>query len=106
MLFSSLEFIFLFLPLSVAVYFLVPLRARNAVLLLFSLAFYGFGEPIFVFLMIFTVAANYLFGALVERNLHRKPRARAILVISIIFNLGILAYFKTDNTEKRLFYVF
>ena len=65
MLFSSLEFIFLFLPLSVAVYFLVPLRARNAVLLLFSLAFYGFGEPIFVFLMIFTVAANYLFGALV-----------------------------------------
>ena len=94
MLFSSLEFIFLFLPLSVAIYFLVPLRARNAVILLFSLAFYGFGEPIFVFLMIFTVAANYLFGALVERNLHRKPRARAILIISIIFNLGILAYFK------------
>ena len=94
MLFSSLEFIFLFLPVCAAIYFLVPLRAKNAVLLLFSLAFYGFGEPIFVFLMIFTVAANYLFGALVERNFHRKSRAKTVLVISIIFNLGILAYFK------------
>ena len=94
MLFSSLEFIFLFLPVCAAIYFLVPLRAKNAVLLLFSLAFYGFGEPIFVFLMIFTVAANYLFGALVERALYRKARAKTVLVISIIFNLGILAYFK------------
>ena len=94
MLFSSLEFIFLFLPICAAIYFLVPLRAKNAVLLLFSLAFYGFGEPIYVFLMIFTVAADYVFGALVERNLHRKDRAKAVLIISIIFNLGILAYFK------------
>jgi len=94
MLFSSLEFIFLFLPVCAAIYFLVPLRAKNAVLFLFSLAFYGFGEPIFVFLMIFTVAANYLFSALVERSLHRKSRAKSVLVISIIFNLGILAYFK------------
>lgn len=94
MLFSSLEFIFLFLPLCTAVYFLVPLRARNIVLLIFSLAFYGFGEPIYVFLMIFTVAADYVFGALVEKNLYRKARAKAVLIISIIFNLGILAYFK------------
>lgn len=94
MLFSSLEFIFLFLPVCAAIYFLVPLRAKNAVLLLFSLAFYGFGEPIYVFLMIFTVAADYVFGALVERNLNNKARAKAVLIISIIFNLGILAYFK------------
>ena len=94
MLFSSLEFIFLFLPVCAAIYFLVPLRTKNAVLLLFSLAFYGFGEPIYVFLMIFTVAIDYIFGALVEKNRYHKRRAKAVLIISIIFNLGILAYFK------------
>lgn len=94
MLFSSLEFIFLFLPLSVAVYFLVPLRKRNLALLLLSLAFYGFGEPLYVFLMIFTIAADHLFGALVERHRENKKRAKTILTLAIIFNLGILAYFK------------
>ena len=94
MLFSSLEFIFLFLPVCAAIYFLVPLRAKNAVLLAFSLIFYGFGEPIYVFLMIFTVTADHIFGALVQRNRKNKARAKTVLVISIIFNLGILAYFK------------
>ncbi len=94
MLFSSLEFIFLFLPASVAAYFLTPMRARNAVLLLVSLIFYGFGEPLYVFLMIFTVAADYIFGALVHKNKNNAKRAKTILVISIIFNIGILAYFK------------
>lgn len=94
MLFSSLEFIFLFLPVCLAVYFLVPLRAKNAVLLVFSLIFYGFGEPVYVFLMIFTVAADYIFGALVEKSAPHPKRAKAVLIISIIFNLGILAYFK------------
>ena len=103
MLFSSLEFIFLFLPVCAAIYFLVPLRAKNAVLLIFSLAFYGFGEPIYVFLMIFTVTADYIFGALVQRNLYRKRRAKAVLIISIIFNLGILAYFKYYSFFTEIF---
>ena len=94
MLFSSLEFIFLFLPVCTAVYFLVPPRTKNAVLLAFSLIFYGFGEPVYVFLMIFTVAADYIFGVLVQKNAPYPKRAKAVLIISIIFNLGILAYFK------------
>ena len=79
MLFSSLEFIFLFLPLSVAVYFLVPLRKRNLALLLLSLAFYGFGEPLYLFLMVFTIAADHIFGALIERYRDNKRRAKVIL---------------------------
>ncbi|MBO7250887.1 MAG: MBOAT family protein [Clostridia bacterium] len=94
MLFSSLEFIFLFLPLSVAVYFLVPLRKRNLALLLLSLAFYGFGEPLYLFLMVFTIAADHIFGALIERYRDNKRRAKVILSLAIIFNLGILFYFK------------
>ena len=94
MLFSSLEFIFLFLPLSVAVYFLVPIRRRNLALLILSLAFYGFGEPLYVLLMVFTVAADHVFGALIERYRDNKGRAKAILSLAVIFNLGILFYFK------------
>ncbi len=94
MLFSSLEFIFLFLPVCVAVYFLVPLRVRNLVLLIFSLLFYGFGEPLYVFLMIFTIAADHIFGVLIEKHRENKKRAKTILALAIIFNLGILAYFK------------
>ena len=94
MLFSSLEFIFLFLPICTAVYFLSPLRIRNLVLLLFSLIFYGFGEPLYVFLMLFTIAADHIFGLLVQKHREDKKRAKRMLSLAILFNLGILAYFK------------
>lgn len=94
MLFSSLEFLFLFLPLCVSVYFAVPLRMRNAVLLFFSLIFYGFGEPLYLFLMVFTTGADYAFGLLVQKSLPNKRRARAFLIIAVIFNLAILGFFK------------
>lgn len=96
MLFSSLEFIFLFLPLCIGIYFGVPLGWRNAVLLFFSLIFYGFGEPVYVFLMIFTVLGDYIFALSVQRNIDNKnkSRARLILTFAIIFNLAILAFFK------------
>ncbi|MBO5415476.1 MAG: MBOAT family protein [Clostridia bacterium] len=94
MLFSSLEFLFLFLPLCIAVYFAVPLRLRNAVLLVFSLIFYGFGEPLYLFLMIFTTGADYAFGLLVQKSLPNKRRARAVVAFAVIFNLSILGFFK------------
>ena len=96
MLFSSLEFIFLFLPLCIGIYFAVPLRWRNAVLLLFSLIFYGFGEPVYLFLMVFTVLGDYAFALGVQRNIDNKNkrRARCVLIFAVIFNLGILAFFK------------
>ena len=89
MLFSSVEFLFFFLPLSLLLYFCVPRGARNAVLLAVSLVFYGWGEPFYVLLMIATVLADYLFGLLVAR---RHPRAW--LTVAVIFNLALLGFFK------------
>lgn len=94
MLFSSLEFLFFFLPLCIAVYFSVPVRARNAVLLVFSLIFYGFGEPVYLFLMIATVSADYFFGLLIQKASGNKRRARAVLVFAVIFNILLLGFFK------------
>lgn len=96
MLFSSLEFLFLFFVLTALCYFLVPLRARNAVLLLFSLIFYGWGERIYIWLMIFTILIDYAAGWLVERARRREcPRAaRGWLIAAIAVNLALLGFFK------------
>ena len=89
MLFSSVEFLFFFLPLSLALYFLVPRRFRNLILLITGLLFYGWGEPRYVFLMFFTVAADFLFGLLVARQ-----HSRTWLWIAVTLNLAILGFFK------------
>ena len=89
MLFSSLEFLGLFLPVTLFVYFLVPRRWRNLVLFLFSLLFYGWGEPVYVFLMLFTIAADFFLGLLVA-----KTHSRAHLALAVILNLALLAFFK------------
>ena len=62
MVFSSNIFLFFFLPVTLALYFLAPRRARNAVLLLVSLFFYGWGEPVYLLLMLAVIVLNYLFG--------------------------------------------
>lgn len=95
MVFSSLEFLFVFLPVTLLVYFCVPHKVRNLVLLLFSLFFYGWGEPVYVFLMIFTILIDYLGGWFVGKWRDEKPRAaKAALVVSILLNLGMLGFFK------------
>ncbi len=94
MLFSSLEFLFLFLPLTLAVYFAVPRRARNLVLLLSGLAFYGFGEPKFLPLMAWTILRNYLLAQLIARRHRKSKKAKLWLVIAVILNIGQLAFFK------------
>ena len=95
MVFSSLEFLFVFLPVTLLVYFCVPHKVRNLVLLLFSLLFYGWGEPLYVFLMIFTIVIDYLGGYFVGRWQDEKPRAaKAVLIASILINLGMLGFFK------------
>ena len=95
MVFSSLEFLFVFLPVALLVYFCVPHKVRNLVLLLFSLFFYGWGEPVYVFLMIFTILIDYLGGWFVGKWRDEKPRAaKAALVVSILINLGMLGFFK------------
>ena len=93
MLFSSLEFLFLYALVSLPLYFLTPMRWRCVTLLLVSLIFYGWGEPIYVFLMIFTIAVDYAFGLIVGKNRDNK-KGKAALITAIVINLGILAFFK------------
>ena len=93
MLFSSIPFLYYFLPAVLIVYFLVPPKFKNAVLLLFSLVFYGWGEPKLVFLMIFTIAVFYFCGLAIgkAKQLHWK---KAWLYVSVVVSLGLLGIFK------------
>ena len=99
MVFSSIEFLFFFLPLTSLVYFAVPrkyTKARNLVLLLFSLLFYGWGEPLYVFLMVFSVCCSYFFGRMVAKSKEKddKKGARGWLIAAVVVNLGLLGFFK------------
>ncbi|MBE6596245.1 MAG: MBOAT family protein [Ruminococcaceae bacterium] len=94
MLFSSLEFLFLFLPLCIAVYFILPRKAGNYVLLLFSLVFYAMGEPVYLFLMLFTILSDYIFGRLIEKKRERGKDPKGVLILAVTFNLSLLAFFK------------
>ena len=93
MLFSSLEFLYLYLPVTLLFYFICPVRYRNFVLLFVSLAFYGWSEPVYLFLMVFTILVDYTAGLLIFKA--RAPRARrAWLIAAVVINLGLLAFFK------------
>ena len=96
MVFSSVFFLYVFLPFTLAGYFLIRKELRNAFLLIMSILFYAAGEPSFVRIMLLSVAANYLLGLLVWSLSKRNNRAvRAILLILTLFvNLGILFYYK------------
>ena len=92
MVFSSISFLFFFLPLLLIVYYLVPSKLRNYVLLIFSLFFYYMGEKWYVFLLLFSCFINYLLGILIA-----KKKRKYGLVIGLIFNIGLLFYFKYTN---------
>ena len=95
MVFSSLVFLYAFLPLVLAVYYLCPRRGRNAVLLLFSLLFYGWGEPKFILLMVASFTAAYLFGFPIAANRAERPQAaRRWLFLSLAVSLSTLFFFK------------
>ncbi|HPG91934.1 MAG TPA: MBOAT family protein, partial [Clostridia bacterium] len=72
MLFSSINFLYYFLPAVILIYFLVPKKLKNLVLLLASLFFYFYGEPIYVLLMIFTCLSGYIHGILIEKAKNTK----------------------------------
>lgn len=92
MVFSSIPFLFYFLPCALVLYFAAPGRLKNAVLLLTSVIFYGWGEPKFVFVMLLTVLQGYVFGILIEKSGGR--RARVYLAVSAAVSLGMLGYCK------------
>ena len=94
MVFSSMLFLWIFLPLVLAVYYISPRNIRNGILVFFSLLFYAWGEPVYIFLMLFSVAVNFAGGILIEKNPERK---RQILVLTLVINLLLLGYFKYLN---------
>ncbi len=94
MLFSSIPFLYYFLPLVLAVYFLVPRGAKNAVLFASSLLFYAWGEPKFCVFMLLSILQGYLFGRWIEKNAQRPKRSKALLTASILLSLGLLGYCK------------
>ena len=94
MIFSSLTFLFAYLPLTLAVYFLVPLRWRNLILLLVSLFFYGWGEPVFLSVMVFSILSSYGFGLLIQRYRQRERLAKTFVIVSIVTSLALLGFFK------------
>lgn len=95
MVFSSLTFLFAYLPIVFAVYYLVPRKARNCVLLLVSLFFYGWGEPVYVLLMIFSILFNWIFGIYIAkyRDTNQK-KAKSVMIICIVLDLALLGFFK------------
>ncbi len=97
MVFSSPVFLFLFLPIVLTVYLVLPgLRARNAWLLLFSLVFYAWGEPVFIFLALASTLLNYFLGLWVDRSAD-PARRKAVVALAIALNIGLLAFFKYTN---------
>lgn len=99
MLFSSTVFLMVFLPITLALYFVVPGRpAKNVLLLIVSLIFYAWGEPVYIFLMIGSILINWI-AALVIEKAHAQSmskRARATLVIALVANLLVLGFFKYE----------
>ncbi len=93
MLFSSVTFLYYFLPIVLGIYFISPKGMKNLVLLISSLTFYAWGEPKYVVLMIISVILGYIFGILIER--HRETaRGKIFLTISVFISLSFLIYFK------------
>ena len=98
MVFSSPVFLFAYLPLTLAVYYLMPLRWRNLALFLLSLVFYGWGKPIYIPVMLFSVTVSYLCGFPIGKYRDRdRHRARVWLVVSLVLNLSVLVFFKYTN---------
>jgi len=93
MLFSSIPFFYCFLPAVVLVYFLVPKKLKNAVLLLFSLVFYAWGEPKYVFLMLTTIGVFYGCGLAIEKA-QQQTYKKFWLILSVVVGIGLLGVFK------------
>ncbi|MGL4624952.1 MAG: MBOAT family O-acyltransferase [Culicoidibacterales bacterium] len=94
MVFSSLTFLYLFLPLVLVTYFLFPARYRNFLLLLASLAFYAWGEPRYLFLMLFSTIFDFFIAQLVYRYRQQRLAKRFFVGLSLAVNLGLLGFFK------------
>ena len=91
MIFSSILFLFIFLPITLFIYYLSPKKIKNFILLIASLIFYAWGEPTYVILMLFTIVFNYYMALVIESN---KRKRKLALIITIAIDILILGFFK------------
>ena len=94
MVFSSIIFMFTFLPLSLLLYYIMPRKFKNLMLLMISLVFYAWGEPVYVLLMIFTIIFDYIMALIIDRNREDKVKSKVIFIATVGVNLLILGFFK------------
>lgn len=94
MVFSSLLFLFLYLPAVILIYYVTPCRYRNLFLFVVNLIFYGWGEPVFVLLMLFSTLVDYTHGYFINKYRQDKKVAKRFLVSAVVINLGLLGFFK------------
>ncbi|MBE6790023.1 MAG: MBOAT family protein [Ruminococcaceae bacterium] len=93
MLFSSISFLYFFLPAVLILYFIVPKALKNTVLLLSGLVFYAWGEPRYCIIMVFSILVGYVFGLLIEK-FRGKKLSKLFMILSVMVDLGLLVYFK------------
>ncbi len=96
MLFSSITFLYYFLPLVIMLYYLVPFRYKNLLLVVSSIIFYAWGEPTYCILMLVSILQGYMIGLRIEAG-RGTPRAKQWLILSVIVSLGVLGFFKYYN---------
>ena len=94
MVFSSLLFLFVYLPVVLAIYYIVPRKWRNLWLFIANLVFYGWGEPVYILLMLFSITINYFAGILIDRSGDDRRKAKGILIADVVINLAMLGFFK------------
>ena len=101
MVFSSFVFLFVFFPVVFLVYYALPKKFRNAFLLLSDLVFYGWGEPVLIALMLGSIVFNYFVGLLLEKFDGSVKKRKAVLLVSLAVDLGLLAFFKYADFAVR-----
>lgn len=106
MVFSSIPFLFFFLPGVLLLYWLAGNKRRNLLLLLASLLFYAWGEGVYLLLMLTSISMNYICGRLIHAY-HSRPSGRFFLILAVVLNLGLLGYYKyaqflTENINQLL----
>ena len=108
MVFSSLIFLVIFLPITLLVYYIAPTKLRNLWLLIVSLIFYSWGEPVYILLMLFSIMLNYVSGLAISTvDKEKTGKRKAILALSVVINIGLLFVFKyadfTIGTYNAIF---
>lgn len=94
MVFASVYFLFVFLPITLLLYHVVSDKFKNFILLVMSLVFYAWGEPVYIFLMILSILLNYVCGLEIEKKRDEGRNYKGSLIFSVIVNLSVLFFFK------------